>query len=109
MTYAAGHELKFAKISAADSGTNTIVAAVSGQKIKVCSYVIVAAGAVNAKWMSGASDLSGLLTLGTNSGVSCPAAGEAVLLETVAGSALILNLSGSVLVGGHLTYLTEEH
>ena len=38
---------KFAPISASSSGANAVVAAVTGKKVRVLSYLLVAAGAVN--------------------------------------------------------------
>ena len=108
MTYGLGHELKHAVINASASGDNTLVTAVAGQRIKVVSYVCIAANAVNATFKSGAStSISGALTLGTNSGVSCPNNCESVLMQTAVGEGLVLNLSGNVLVGGHLSYIAE--
>lgn len=97
---------KFAAISAASSGNNTIVAAVSGKKIRVLSYKLMGDGAVTAKFQSGAggTDLTGAFAIGANGGVGgdfCPVG----FFET--GSAALLNLSLGSAVGvrGHLTYI----
>lgn len=107
-------EPKFAAIAAASSGDNTIVAAVTGKRIKVISYVVVAAGAVTAKWKSGAgTDLSGAMSLAANGGVSMAPPGAPTgrraghLLQTASGAALVLNLGGAVSVAGHVSYFTE--
>jgi len=96
---------KFAAISTAASGDNTIVAAVAGKKLRVVKYTIVTASGVSAKFRtSSGADLSGAMALAANSGVGgayCPVG----LLETAAGDALVLNLSGAVPVAGHLTYI----
>lgn len=97
---------KFALISASALGDNTIVAAVAGKKIKVTQYVMVATAAVAPRWKSGASNnLSGAMSLAANGIISTP--GGKVLMETVAGEALVLNLSSAVAVNGHLVYIEE--
>ncbi len=97
---------QFAPISASASGDNTVVAAVAGKKIRVLKYTILANGTVAVKFRSpSVADLTGLMTLGTNSGVGgafCPIG----LFETAAGDPLIVNLSGGTGgVAGHLTYV----
>ena len=97
---------KFVAISAATSGNNTLLAAVSGKKIRVLSYTLVCTSAVTAKFQSGAggTDLTGAMPFGANGGVSVPfnpvghfETGSAVLLNLVLGSA--------VQVSGHLCYV----
>lgn len=97
---------KFATISASSNGDNTLIAAVTGKKIRVLSYVLVSNGTVNAKFQSGASgtDLTGLLYEVANSGVS---AGYNPVghFETAVSTLLNLNLSAGTAVGGHITYV----
>jgi hypothetical protein len=104
-----GLTIQFAAIAVAGNGDNQIVAADATRKIKVLSYVIVAAGAVNAKWRSATTDKSGAMALVANSGVSfgvgTPAGGH--ILETAVNEALNLNLSAAVSVAGHLSYFLE--
>lgn len=102
--------LKYAAISASASGNNTIIAASTGQKIVVVSYVVIAAGPVSITWKSGASSsLSGAMALAANGGAA-PSAGPLApsgvvgMMETASGEALVLNLSAAVAVGGHLAY-----
>jgi hypothetical protein len=61
-TYDRGTSLvpKFAAIAASSSGANEVVAAVTGKKIRVLSYVEMANGAVNTKWQSASTDKTGL-------------------------------------------------
>lgn len=95
---------KFAKISAGSSGDNQVVAPVSGKKIRVLRWGLTANGAVNAKWRSNTTDLTGLryLTQYASAGGSfCPVG----VFETAAGEALNLNLSAAVVVGGEITYV----
>lgn len=102
--------LKYAAISASASGDNTIVAASTGQKIVLVSYVVIAAGDVSITWKSGAAtNLSGAMALAANGGAAPGAgplapSGVAGMMETESGQALVLNLSAAVSVGGHLAY-----
>lgn len=98
--------VKFASIAASTSGNNTIVALVSGKKIRVLSMWLVASGAVNAKFQSGASgtDLSGLAYLIANTGMVLPY-NPAGWCETASGALLNLNLSAATAVGGGLSYI----
>ena len=89
-------------ISASNSGANQIIAGQSGYRIRVLDYVVVASGAVNAKWQTGSTDLTGLLYMNTNTGVAAPYA-KYGWFTTNDGDDLNLNLSGATAVGGHLT------
>lgn len=97
---------KFAKIAASSSGNNTIVAAVTGKKIRVLAYNFMANGAVNAKFQDGAggTDLTGLKYCAANGGICAPF-NPAGWFETSSDTLLNLNLSGAVAVGGELTYV----
>lgn len=97
---------KFAAIDAATSGDNTLVAAVASKKVRVLALFLVAAGAVNARFESGAggSALSGQMNLTTNSGFCLPF-NPAGWFETAANTLLNLELSGAVSVDGCLTYI----
>lgn len=99
-----------AAIAASSSGDNTLVAAVTGKKIRVHAYELSASAAVNAKFRSGTTDITGLIYL-----AAAGAGSDAVersndpdgLFETVAGALLALNLSGAVPVGGWVDYSLE--
>jgi hypothetical protein len=85
-------------IVAASSGDNTVVAAVTGKKVRVSHYEISASAAVNVKWRSGTTDLTGLFYLAAAGATADADAtdtrdGDEFLFETVAGQALVLNLS----------------
>lgn len=96
--------IKFAAIAAASLGDNTIIALVSGRRLRVLSYVIVAAGAVSAKFQSGATtDLTGLMSLAANGGVSAPFS-PVGHFETLVGEALTISLGGAVALAGHVAY-----
>jgi hypothetical protein len=102
--------MKFAAINASASGGNTIVAAVAGKRIRVVSYVIVAAGSVTATWQSASTALSGPMSLAASGGASASIGimtpgGAYGLFQTESGEALNLSLGGAVNVAGHLCYL----
>jgi len=94
-----------AVIDHATSGDNTVVAAVSGKRIIVTSLFLVAAGAVNVRFESGASGtaLTGQMNFAANGGIALPH-NEEGWFETAAGSLLNLELSGATSVDGALTY-----
>jgi hypothetical protein len=98
---------KFAAIAASASGNNTLVAAVTGKKIRVLAYNIIGNGAVNAKFQTGAggTDLTGLKYIAAAGGGICAPFNPAGWFETAAGVLLNLNLSGAVAVGGELVYV----
>lgn len=100
------NEIKYAVIDHAASGDNTIVTGVTGKKIRVLSYTIVAAGAVLVRFESGASGtaLTGQMSLAANGGISA-AFNEGGHFETAAGALLNLELGGVVSVDGHLSYI----
>lgn len=95
--------IKFAKIVADTSGATQVVAAVAGKKIRVLAYFVHCNAAVNIKFQSAATDITGLAYHAANAG----AAPEFILglFETAAGEALNINLSASQSVGGHLSYV----
>ncbi len=97
---------KFAKITASSSGATTLVAAVTGKKIRVTNLILIANGAVNVKFQSHVTptDLTGLLYLNSNGGFA-PGYDKTGHFETVSGEALDINLTGSVAVGGWLKYI----
>lgn len=97
---------KFAVIAAGTSGNNTLVAAVTGKKIRVLAYNFISSGTVNAKFQSGATgtDLTGLKYCVANSGIVAPF-NPVGWFETAAATLLNLNLSAATTVGGELVYV----
>lgn len=103
---------KFAVINATSSGDNVIVAAVPNQKIRVLAFTALTSVNTTIQWKSGASvDISGPLPILASGGMATSigqlgTGGHGVfgLMETEAGQALVLNLSGAATVGGMLTY-----
>ena len=99
---------KFAIIDAADSGNNTLVAAVAGKKIRVLLLLLVAAGTVNVRFESGADGtaLTGVINLvvNVNTGFAsgyCPVGH----FETGVNTLLNLELSAAISVDGWLVYV----
>lgn len=97
---------KFAKIDAATSGDNTLVAAVTDKKIRVLQVMLMAAGTVTVRFESGASGtaLSGQMELTAQTGFVLPYA-PVGWFETASNTLLNLELSGAVSVDGLLVYV----
>lgn len=92
--------LRFGVISQA-AGTTAIVAAVTGAKIRVISYTLVATGAATAVFKSATTAVTGTMSFAANGGASAYCAEG--LFETVASAALNL-VTTSNAVEGHFTY-----
>lgn len=97
---------KYAVIDAATSGDNTLVAAVTSKKVRVLSLFLVASGAVNVRFESGAGGtaLTGQMNLVANTGFVLPY-NPAGWFETASNTLLNLELSGAISVDGSLTYI----
>lgn len=97
---------KFAKIDAATAGDNTIVAAVTGKKIRVLQLFLVSAGTVIVRFESGAAGtaLTGQMNLVVNSGFTLPFS-PVGWFESASGVLLNLELSAAVSVDGAITYI----
>lgn len=98
---------KYAVIDTSTSPDTTIVAAVSGQKIRVLSAYIVASGGANTvRFESGAGGtaLSGQMSLAANGGLVLPY-NEGGWFETSAGALLNLELSAATSVDGGISYV----
>ncbi len=104
-------DIKRAVIRCNTNGNNTIIAAVTGKSIKVISVLLVAAGAVNVRFESGASGtaLTGVMTLtaGGDNFVLPPAAPGYHWFETADAELLNLELSAGVFVNGCIVYYEE--
>jgi len=97
-----------AVISAASSGNNTLVAAVTGKKIGVLGLILIADAAVDVRLESGAGTtaLTGVMSLAAEgNGFVLPMSVEGRhWVETAAGALLNLELSGAVQVSGCIVY-----
>jgi hypothetical protein len=102
-------EVQYAVIDHAASGDNTLVAAVTGKKIRVVAFLVAAAGTVTARFESGAGGtaLTGQMTMAINSVISAPY-NPAGWFETAAAALLNLELSAAVSVDGVLAYVLVE-
>lgn len=102
---AVGSETKYAIIDAATLGDNTIVAAVTGKKLRVLALFLVAAAAVTARFESaaGGTALTGQMVLAANGVLTLPFNPEG-WFETAAAALLNLELSAAVSVDGAVTF-----
>ncbi len=98
-----------AAIAASAAGANTIVAGITGRRIRVLGFLLSFSGSVNAKWNDGTSDMTGLYYGAANVQVESPPLPN--INPTIcghficaAGGNLILNLSGATAVGGYVVY-----
>lgn len=109
----AGYVIRAKTITASTSGNTEVVAAVTGKKIKVVAYELVASGDVNVKFQSATNDIDGstLWYLTLNGGVTKPVVpvnGQPIVyMQTNPGEALNVNLSASQAVSGSVLYYTE--
>lgn len=103
------NEVLYAAIDAASSGDNTLVAAVTGKKIRVISLFYIAAGTVTTRFEAGTggTPLTGQMNHAVNTGLCLPH-NKNGWFETTAGALLNLELSGAVSVDGALSYILIE-
>ena len=102
---------KFAAVSAASSGNNTLISAVVGKKVRVLAMNLVGAAAqVNTYITDGAGGSA--IWAGSTNKASLAQYGGFVLpynpvgwFETSSNTALVLNLSGATAIGGSITYV----
>ena len=96
---------KYAVIDHNGNGDNTIVAAVTGQKIRVLAMFLISGGTVTVRFESGASGtaLTGQMSLIAQAGWTLPY-NPVGWFETAAGALLNLELSAGVSVDGCLVY-----
>jgi hypothetical protein len=95
---------KFAAISASASGLTSVVAAVTGKRIRVLNYVFMAGAAGTVTFRGLAGPLTGAFPVVANSGAAANA-GPHGLFQTAVGEALSLDLSAAFAVAGHITYI----
>lgn len=106
--------VKRAKIDAAASGDNELVALVAEKKICVLALILVAKEAVDATFYSGAqasgTALTGAISLADNEGFVLPSPTDPRLhwIETAAGANLNLYLSAAKQVSGCLIYYESD-
>lgn len=103
------NEVKQAVIDAATSGNNTLVAAVTGKRIRVISFFFIVAGAVTVRFESGTDGVkrTGVMSFAANGGIAV-APNYDGWFETAASTLLNMELGGAVQVSGALTYQEIE-
>lgn len=84
-------------------GTTSLVAAVTGKRIRVLSYAVVCTDAGTVKFSDG-TNLTGAMSFAASGGISC-APGDDPYFSTAAGNALSIVTSGAV--EGHFSYIIE--
>jgi hypothetical protein len=94
----------FAQINATASGDTQVVAAVSGRRIVVVAFAVIASATVNIRFRSGTTDITGSMRLVEGGGIAH--AYDAGLFQTATGQALNINLSTNATVGGYVVYRT---
>lgn len=92
-------------IAASASGNTTILAAVTGKKLRVFSLYFITADAVTVRFESDTdgSALSGEMSFPANGGIVLPH-NPAGWFETVSGELLSLELSAAVAIAGGIVY-----
>lgn len=95
---------KFVAISVSASGATELVASASSSKTRVLGYNLMAAGTVNVKFQGGATDLTGLSYFVANTGKVAPIS-QYGWFQGGTGSAIKINLSANIAVGGELVYV----
>lgn len=99
-------EKKYAVVNTAGADSDEIVAAVTGKKIRVLSYVLAVSGATTLIWHSASTPLTGAMQfVGAVSQPFSSGYNPAGHFETVAGEALNLESSGAVDADGHISYI----
>lgn len=96
---------RYAVIDHASNGDNTVITAVTGQKIRVLALFLLSAGTTTVRFESGAGGtaLTGQMSLTAQSGFSLPY-NPVGWFETAASALLNLELSAAVSVDGCLVY-----
>lgn len=103
-------EVQYASVDVATLGDNTLVAAVTGKRIRVVALFLVASGGANTlRFESGAGGtaLSGQFNLAANGQLVLPF-NTAGWLQTAAAALLNLELSAATSVDGALAYVEVE-
>ena len=102
--------ISFAAINVDGADSDEIIAAVTGDKLRVFSYNIKCSGAVNITFEEGGgTDLTGAIPLTANGDLGAPMnCGQFGCFETSAGEALNLLKSAAVNCDGHITYAAVD-
>jgi len=94
--------VQYATISATNSGNTQIVGAVSGKRIRVIAFAVVADATVYIKFRSGTTDITGSMRVVQGGGIAH--AYDGGLFQTAVNQPLNINLSADATVGGYVVY-----
>ena len=94
--------VQYVTISATNSGNTQIVGAVSGKRIRVIAFAVVADATVYIKFRSGTTDITGSMLLVQGGGIAH--AYDGGLFQTAVNQPLNINLSADATVGGYVVY-----
>ena len=94
--------VQYATINATTSGNTQVVGAVSGKRIRVIAYAVIANATVSIKFQSGTTDITGSMRVVEGGGIAH--AYDGGLFQTAVGQALNINLSANATVGGYVVY-----
>jgi len=94
--------VQYATINATTSGNTQVVGAVSGKRIRVIAYAVIANATVSIKFQSGTTDITGSMRVVEGGGIAH--AYDGGLFQTAVGQALNINLSTNATVGGYVVY-----
>jgi len=92
----------YALINATNSGNTQIVGAVSGKRIRVIAFAVVADATVYIKFRSGTTDITGSMRVVQGGGIAH--AYDGGLFQTAVNQPLNINLSADATVGGYVVY-----
>ncbi len=101
-----GSEVQYAAFDFENAGDNTLVAAVSGKKIRVLSLLLIPASAMDVRLEDGAGGdpLTGVMNIGAKA-FACMPYNAGGWFETSAGNLLNLELGGAQQTSGCLSYV----
>ena len=94
--------VQYAPINATSFGDTQIIPAVSGKRIRVIAYAVIANATVSIKFRSGTTDITGSMRIVEGGGIAH--AYDGGLFQTAVGQALNINLSANATVGGYVVY-----
>ena len=94
--------VQYLPINANSFGNTQIVPAVSGKRIRVIAYAVIANATVSIKFQSGTTDITGSMRIVEGGGIAH--AYDGGLFQTAVGQALNINLSTNATVGGYVVY-----
>jgi len=92
----------YAPINATTSSDTQVVGAVSGKRIRVVAYAVIASATVNIKFRSGTTDITGSMRIVEGGGIAH--AYDGGLFQTAVNQPLNINLSTNATVGGYVVY-----